>query len=64
MTKNTCPCQGCKDRWVTSESRCHSTCTLYKDWKDRINKDQIDRAVFKQSEERVSSVLYGRRKKK
>ena len=39
---NTSPCLGCKDRWVTENDRCHSSCDKYISWKKERKLEQKD----------------------
>jgi hypothetical protein len=34
-----CPCKGCTDRWIDTETltRCHSSCSKYVEYKKRID---------------------------
>lgn len=37
------PCKGCKDRYVTETTRCHSTCERYKEWLELSSKAKAEK---------------------
>lgn len=59
-----CPCKGCTKRWVSDTSRCHASCTEYKQWHKFVRDLNTKAAKTKAEEDFVSSVLFGHRRKR
>lgn len=59
-----CPCKGCTKRWVSETSRCHQTCTEYKEWAGYMKKRNLELSKQKDRTDSISSVLFGHRRKR
>lgn len=52
-----CPCKGCTKRWVSETSRCHASCTEYKEWAEFTKEKNADIAKRRAAIDSVSGVL-------
>ena len=54
MEQQKAPCKNCKERKITNNVSCHSTCERYKQWakklheekKEKLEKEKIDNASY------------------
>lgn len=58
-----CPCKDCKDRWVSSTSRCHAECDRYKEWHQKMQDKNRAHTKHKMDEDAIASIRFGKGKK-